>query len=118
MSAMVREKVKAGTAGERGCRAGRTMVELDPYGNVLPCEMLPQLMPSGDPDAGIGDWGLGSLRETDYSIGRIMESKKAERVRKWIREKKCRCTFECAAYNNLVFDPRSWPGIVLRLIGG
>lgn len=121
LSRRVRELVLRTTEEDRlqvPCLAGRSMVEIDPRGKVYPCEMLWQTAPGGDPTAGIGDWALGSLRESDYSIGEIMRGEKAGRVARWIGETGCYCGFECAAYNNLVFSPRQWPGLMAGLIGG
>jgi hypothetical protein len=71
--------------------------------------MLPQVRPEED-------WNLGSLRENDYAITRVISSEKSARVLARIAQNPCRCSFECAAYNNLVFNPRSWPSIIGRLI--
>lgn len=100
----------------RPCRAGVTMVTLDADGRVYPCEMLPQLKPEGDPAAGIASWVMGSLREDGYSIRRVMNSCPARQIQKWIATHDCFCSFECAAYNNLVFHPREWPGILWEII--
>jgi MoaA/NifB/PqqE/SkfB family radical SAM enzyme len=89
---------------------------VDARGLVYPCEILPQLFPEADPAAGIEDWSLGSLRESDYDLGKIMGSERARRARAWIKDKRCYCTFECAAYNNIVFSPRQWPSVLRRLM--
>jgi len=121
LSRLVREQVSATAREDRllvPCRAGETLVMLDPGGSVYPCEMLAQFKPSGDPAAGISDWRMGSLREAGYDIKGLMNSEPAGRVRRWIKESGCYCSFECAAYNNLVFSPRKWPAILGRLLSG
>ncbi len=119
LSAGVRETVLRTAEKERmvlPCLAGRTMVTLDPYGEVFPCEVLWQTRPDGDPGRGIGSWSMGSLKESDFSIERVMRNERARRIQDWIRDTGCFCTFECAAYNNLVFSPGRWPGLARRLL--
>ncbi|MFO8057464.1 MAG: radical SAM protein [bacterium] len=94
------------------CRAGTTMATMDPYGNVYPCEMLWQVSPEGDPGHGLHDWVMGSLRDKDFDIKKVLATDKARKVRQWIKDRKCFCSFECAAYNNIVFNPRAWPGVI------
>lgn len=96
------------------CLAGRSMITLDARGEVYPCEMLEQLAPRADPGAGIPSWSMGSLRESGYETAKVITSDPARRIRDWIKAKKCFCGFECAAYNNLVFNARQWPAILLR----
>ena len=84
----------------------------------MPCEMLPQLRREGVKDAGIEKWELGNLRGADYDIKRIMAGESAEKIRGWIRESGCACTFECALYNGLVFNPRFWPRVLRELARG
>jgi MoaA/NifB/PqqE/SkfB family radical SAM enzyme len=121
LAALVRETVARTVRGGRlvrRCRAGETLVEVDAAGRVYPCELLPQLQPGGAPAAGIERWELGGLRDSGYDVGRIMRSDQARRVREWVRDTGCFCTFECAAYNNLVFSPRAWPAIVGKIVAG
>ncbi len=94
------------------CRAGTTMVTMDPYGNVYPCEMLPHLLPEADPGRGLHDWRMGSLRDEKYDVKKVVSSEKARLIRQWIKDRQCFCSFECAAYNNLVFNPRAWPQLL------
>jgi hypothetical protein len=91
------------------------MVTMDPYGALYPCEMLWQLLPDGDPEKGIDDWRLGDLRSENYDVKKTMKSEKAHAVRRWIKEQKCFCSFECAAYNNIVFNPYTWPSVLRDL---
>ncbi len=112
LSARARDTVSRAARGlpTPPCLAGETMVTVEPAGRVLPCEMPPPSKPGGA--AGIDGWTMGELSQSGYEIAGVMKSEKARRVVKWIRENECRCTFECAAYNALVFNPRSWPGVL------
>jgi MoaA/NifB/PqqE/SkfB family radical SAM enzyme len=100
------------------CLAGRTLVEMDAFGRVYPCEMLWQTRPEGDPERGIASWVMGSLRENDYRLELVLGSDQARRVRAWVRDTSCFCSFECAAYNNIVFNPRAWPLVLRRTVPG
>ncbi len=97
------------------CQAGRTMVTMDPYGDLYPCEMLWQVLPDGDPQKGIDDWRMGALRSENYDMKKTVKNDKSRAVRRWIKEQKCFCSFECAAYNNIVFNPRTWPSVLRHL---
>ena len=49
----------------------------------------------------------------DRSFGDLVRSEDARRLRKWIRDTECRCTYECAMTTNALF---SWP-LAGRLYG-
>ncbi len=98
------------------CLAGSKMAIIEAGGTVRPCEMLHVLYPGGLPEKGLEDFVLGRAHDVDYDIARIIKSEKAERVRRFIRDSRCYCTFECALMNNLVFNPRYWPGLLFRTI--
>lgn len=119
LSGLVRETVGRTVREDRmimPCRALRSMVTVDAAGLVYPCEMLSQLFPEAAADAGAPGRAIGSLRESDYDLKKIMSSERARRVRGWIEDTGCYCSFECAAYNNIVFSPRQWPAALKRLL--
>jgi len=118
LSAMVRQKTAAAAKREGAkdvCPAGRFMVTVDPYGKVRPCEMLDQLRPGGGPLKAEDPWVMGSLRECGYSMEKVLATGDSKKIRQWIRQSGCRCTFECAAYAGIVFRPRRWPALLARL---
>jgi len=94
------------------CKAGATMVEVDAFGAVYPCEMLWQLKPGGDDGRGIDSWVMGTLREADYDVARVLATKNAARIIEWIKDTRCFCAFECAAFNNVAFRPSEWPSLI------
>ena len=112
LSKMVRDDVADIVTGKDAihpCQAGRTMVTIDPFGEVYPCEILEQELPSGVPDKNIRSWSMGNLPENNFQIGNIIKSKRAKTITAWIKESGCVCSFECAAYNNIVFNYLRWP---------
>jgi MoaA/NifB/PqqE/SkfB family radical SAM enzyme len=119
LSKMVREDVCAIVKGKtppHPCQAGRTMVTIDPFGNVFPCEILDQKLPSGSPDKKISSWSMGALSDNDYMIENVLKSEQAKTISSWVKESRCSCSFECAAYNNIVFNYLRWPGVISELL--
>jgi len=64
------------------CFAGSLTGVIGADGTVYPCEIL--------------DRPLGSLREYDYDLLSLWNSPKVLEARKWIKDTKCNCTYECA----------------------
>ena len=73
------------------CNAAGKIAVLYPDGNVSACES------SG--------YGLGNIRDYDYSFMKLWQSETRERVTKEIERKKCFCTHECFITSGLVFTP-------------
>jgi len=65
------------------CLAGKTTVVLEPDGTVKPCELLES---------------IGNLKDFDYNLPRLLNSDKAKKIRRWIKESRCSCT-HCVALN-------------------
>ena len=86
------------------CSAARHMVILNERGDVYPCEILGE------------KYRLGNLREVDYDIKTILESKKAEEVRTFIKETECHCTYECGIQNSLLYNPGVYFSIAKKLV--
>lgn len=82
------------------CYVIKRMIVIDSFGNVFACEMLPNK--------------LGNLRECDYDLKRILNKKGTKRLLKYIKDKKCNCTWECAIQNSLIFDFKKYPSIILE----
>lgn len=85
------------------CYAIKKMLVLDSFGNVLPCEMLSEK--------------LGNLRNYSYDVKLLLRSKKAKRLLKFIKERKCNCTWECAIQNGMAFDWKKYPSIIAMSLG-
>jgi len=95
------------------CRAGRELVVVEADGTVRPCEVLHTLAAKGLREQGLLDLSLGQLRENDYRIAEILRSPRAQKIRDWILSSRCHCSYECALYADLVFDPRQWWSVLL-----
>ena len=84
------------------CHAGKRMIVIDSFGNVFPCEMLSEK--------------LGNLRDYDYDLQKILEMENTQRVLKFIRDKKCNCTWECAIQDSIVYDYKRYPHILKSVV--
>jgi hypothetical protein len=68
-------------------------------GDVLPCELLI-------------DRKLGNVRDVGYDFKKVWYSKEADEARRFIRDTKCFCTYECFLTVNILFNPRMMPKIL------
>jgi radical SAM protein with 4Fe4S-binding SPASM domain len=81
------------------CYAGNLGGALFANGDVYPCELLI-------------DRKLGNVREAGYDFKKIWFSREAEQARKFIRESKCFCTYECFLTINILFNPMMMPAVL------
>ncbi|MEF9475987.1 MAG: radical SAM protein [Candidatus Mariimomonas ferrooxydans] len=84
------------------CYAGQKMIVMDSFGNVFPCEML--------------DEKLGNLRNYGYDLKKILKLNNTRSVLKYIKDRKCNCTWECAIQDSLVYNYNKYPYILKRLV--
>lgn len=91
------------------CQAGESFIELNEYGNLFPCELLQPLMTEGKarPKEFTDTW-MGDVRQFDYDVPKALNSPKALAIRKFIQNKGCACTFECAIGSSIAFHPKNW----------
>ncbi len=80
------------------CRAGELAAVLQANGDVYPCELL--------------DKKIGNIADFDYNFPRLWQSEKAKKVRLFIRESKCFCTYECFWGVNFLKNPRFYPQLL------
>ena len=85
------------------CTAGSTFGVINADGTVYPCEIL--------------DKPLGSLRDYDYNFMKLWEDKTAIQTKKWIKDTKCNCTYECAWSFNILGNTKYQKDLILAAIG-
>lgn len=88
------------------CVAGRKLIVISETGDVQPCEILGRSM--------------GKLRDFDFDLQRLMTDSENEKLRHWIVDSKCKCSFECALAANVVWNASTYPKLAvsaLRNIG-
>ncbi|MBT4396917.1 radical SAM protein [archaeon] len=89
------------------CVAGKKMITIDEEGNVPLCEMISYLYKNKS-------FNMGSLREFDYDINKILKRKKSKEILSFIEKSKCRCSFECATLCNIAFSKKKMCGVLLK----
>ncbi len=77
------------------CYAGKVHAVLDYQGNVYFCEL-----------PGVQGSKIGNVREESFS--EIWNSDKANKIRKFIRDRKCTCTHSCFQITNYIFNQKNW----------
>ncbi|MEO0650781.1 MAG: radical SAM protein [Planctomycetota bacterium] len=80
------------------CTAGSLSAVVFEGGDVHPCEIL------GKP--------LGNLADFDWDLERLWTAAEAERLRKEIVDTRCKCTWECAQADNVLFNAKAWPKLL------
>jgi MoaA/NifB/PqqE/SkfB family radical SAM enzyme len=99
---IVRPKLIAKTVREQRyqipCFAGTLGAAMFSQGQVLPCELQV-------------DRVIGNVRDYNYDFKAIWSSPRAEELRRYIRETKCFCTYECFLTINILFNPLVLPSV-------
>lgn len=98
------------------CQAGERLIEMNEYGKLFPCEILETLMKEKqvafEPD--FSDAWMGDVREFDYDVKKVLNSTKAKKIRNFIQNKGCACTYECALGASIAFEPKNYAGVVWK----
>lgn len=71
-------------------------------GDIFCCELL--------------DKKIGNIRDVNYEIKKLWNSKKADEVRDFIRDTNCFCTHECFYTTNVMFNPKFYPKLVKEAV--
>ena len=87
------------------CVAGRKLVVVSETGDVYPCEILDR-----------NKFRLGSLRDYDWDLGRLMQDPATRSIQDWIVETKCKCSWECSNAANIVWNPSQYPRLLRESI--
>ena len=85
------------------CFAGSLFGVIGANGTVYPCEIL--------------DRPLGSLREYNYDFLKLWNSSDVIKTRKWIKDTKCNCTYECAWSFNVMGNWKYQPKMISAALG-
>jgi radical SAM protein with 4Fe4S-binding SPASM domain len=71
------------------CHASSLFGVITPDGNVYPCEILEDKL-------------IGNLRDNNMNFMALWNSEKNSEIKKFIKDTKCRCTYECALSFNIL----------------
>ncbi|MFT5688085.1 MAG: MoaA/NifB/PqqE/SkfB family radical SAM enzyme [Planctomycetota bacterium] len=88
--------------GHLPCTAGSLSAVIFENGDVHPCEILGESM--------------GNLGDTNWDLEPLWNSERARDLRTQIAKTRCRCTWECAQGDNILFSPRAWPGLMAEAL--
>ena len=77
------------------CVAGKKLMVVSETGEVYPCEILGKSM--------------GNLRDVDFDMRKIQDQQVNKELVNWIKDTKCKCSFECALGANVVWNPSQYP---------
>ncbi len=97
------------------CVAGKKTVVVDDQGVVYPCELLAPFL-KWYPTDRLVSAEMGRLRDSDYSVPAILQSDQAQAVRRFIDERRCHCTYECALTMSLLFNVVMYPRLACRVV--
>ena len=81
------------------CHAGSLFGIITANGLVYPCEILEDKL-------------LGDLRENNMNFTEIWKGAEAKKIKKFIKDTKCNCTYECALTYNILGNWRYQPSLI------
>ena len=84
------------------CTAGRLSAVVFEDGSVHPCEILGE--------------SIGNLNDVDWDLARLWDAARAHELRERIKSSRCRCTWECAQADNVLFNARAWPRLARKAL--
>lgn len=90
------------TDGHLPCTAGSVSAVVFENGEVHPCEILGR--------------SIGNLGDVDWDLERLWANEERRKLREEIVRTRCRCTWECAQADNVLFTPKVWPRLAVRTL--
>ena len=81
------------------CHAGGLFGIISADGLIYPCELLEDKL-------------LGNLRDVDMQFMKIWQNVNTKKTKKWIKDTKCNCTYECALTYNILGNLRYQPSLL------
>ncbi len=84
------------------CYAGTLSAVMYANGDLFPCELL--------------DKKIGNIRDVNYDFKNLWFSPQLENIRRWIKNSRCFCTYECFLTNSILFTPHLYPWILYETL--
>jgi radical SAM protein with 4Fe4S-binding SPASM domain len=84
------------------CVAGKKLLVVSETGEVQPCEILGK--------------SFGNLRDYNWNLQTLLKEHSVNQLQKWIKDTKCKCSFECALAANVVWKPKNYPKVISSAI--
>lgn len=98
----IRERTVKTNQFQIPCVAADKIVVLYSEGEVHPCETL--------------GFEIGNIRDYNYSIKKLLDSKRAKEIQTKIIKEKCFCTHECFTSASIVFSSKQMAKVVFKTI--
>lgn len=84
------------------CGAGKKVIVVNETGDVFPCEPL---------------WrSVGGLRDNNYNISQIMNSRNMKNFNEQITQEGCNCHWGLPLSNTLIYRPKYYPKILFEMV--
>lgn len=84
------------------CTAGSLSAVVFENGEVHPCEILGR--------------SIGNLGDVAWDLERLWDGAAAQALRDEIKSTRCKCTWECAQADNVLFHAPGWPKLAARTL--
>lgn len=110
---IVAETAKNG-AFQVNCVAGSRLVVLYDTGVLTPCEILETRDLPEDLRKEHNGFTYGNVRDWDCDVQKAVNSPLGRKISAYIKDTKCRCTFECAIIASIFYQP----GELLKTVTG
>lgn len=93
------DRITRDNTHKHNCTAGKRYATVYQNGHVHSCEILNTIHPEQSSM-------MGDLNDFNWDMVELLSTHKAKQVRKFIRDKKCFCTFECAKTADVLYTPK------------
>lgn len=93
------QRISEKNTHKHDCTAGKRYATVYQNGEVHSCEVLNTIHPDQSSY-------LGNLNDCNWDIKQVLKTAEAQRVRRFIKDKKCFCTFECAKTADVLYTPK------------
>ena len=80
------------------CHASSLFGVMYQNGDLYPCEIL--------------DKKIGNIRDVDYDFLKLWFNKENKKIKNYIKQTKCRCSYECAWTFNILGNTRYYPKLI------
>ena len=87
------------------CVAGSRLVVLYDTGVLTPCEILETRDLPAEIRKEHNDFVYGNIRDWDYDVQKAVDSPLGRKISAYIKDTRCRCTFECAIIASIFYQP-------------
>jgi radical SAM protein with 4Fe4S-binding SPASM domain len=84
------------------CVGGRKLIVISETGEIYPCEVLGKSM--------------GNLRNYEFDLPQLLAEDSNDKLRNWIVDSKCKCSFECALSANVTWNASMYPKLAKKAI--